>query len=207
MTTPRASLALLLLLPLLAAAARGETRTIDPGRSTMTVHVFKSGVLSAFGDNHEIRAPIVSGKAGDEGGTPRVELTVDARKMTVLDPELSPKKRAEVQERMLGPEVLDVANHPEIRFRSTKVEPLGQGRWRVEGTLELRGRSAPLRFEVTGSEGLFRGTAALKQTAFGITPITVAGGTVRVKDEVKVEFAIATTPAATGSAGGGSPSR
>ena len=30
-----------------------------------------------------------------------------------------------------------------------------------------------------------------KQTAFGITPGTVAGGTVKVKDLVKVEFDIA----------------
>jgi len=31
----------------------------------------------------------------------------------------------------------------------------------------------------------------LKQTEFGITPVKVAGGTVKVKDEVKVAFSIA----------------
>jgi hypothetical protein len=31
----------------------------------------------------------------------------------------------------------------------------------------------------------------LKQTDFGITPVTVVGGTVKVKDEVKIEFEIA----------------
>jgi hypothetical protein len=30
----------------------------------------------------------------------------------------------------------------------------------------------------------------LKQSAFGIEPIRIAGGTVKVKDEVKVEFDI-----------------
>jgi hypothetical protein len=36
----------------------------------------------------------------------------------------------------------------------------------------------------------YRGAATLKQTDFGITPVTVAGGTVKVKDEVKIEFEV-----------------
>jgi hypothetical protein len=32
----------------------------------------------------------------------------------------------------------------------------------------------------------------LKQRDFGITPVSVAGGTVKVKDQVKIEFDIAT---------------
>jgi hypothetical protein len=38
---------------------------------------------------------------------------------------------------------------------------------------------------------LYQGTAVLKQTGFGIAPETVAGGTVKVKGEVKVAFSIA----------------
>jgi hypothetical protein len=38
----------------------------------------------------------------------------------------------------------------------------------------------------------YRGSASLKQTAFGITPITIAGGAVKVKDEVSIEFDIVT---------------
>jgi len=38
---------------------------------------------------------------------------------------------------------------------------------------------------------LYQGAAVLKQTGFGITPVKVAGGTVKVKDEVKVAFSIA----------------
>ena len=32
------------------------------------------------------------------------------------------------------------------------------------------------------------GSTSLKQTDFGITPISIAGGTVKVKDEVRIEF-------------------
>jgi hypothetical protein len=33
----------------------------------------------------------------------------------------------------------------------------------------------------------------LKQSEFGITPISLAGGTVKVKDEMKIDFDIVTT--------------
>lgn len=176
---------------LLSASVNGETWAIDAQKSTLTVHVFKSGLFSAFGDNHEVKASVASGSVSD-GEKPQVEIEVDARQMTVLDPDLAPAKRAEVQKRMLGPEVLDVAKFPEIRFKSTAVHSTGEGRWRVEGVLALHGKSVPLSLEVTGSKERFRGSATVKQRAFGIEPISVAGGTVKVRDDVKVDFEIVT---------------
>lgn len=172
---------------LASGPALGEKRAIDAKRSTITVHVGKAGILSAFGDNHEIRAAVASGTVED-GSTPSVELTVDAKGMKVIDPGLAEGKRSEVEARMLGPEVLDVAHHAEIRFRSTSVKAAGEGRWRVEGTLELRGKAAPLAFDVTAGDGRVKGTARVSQRAFGIEPISVAGGTVKVKDEVRIDF-------------------
>jgi len=183
-------LALVLASAAVAWPVRGETRAIDLKRSSLTVHVFRSGLLSAFGDDHEIRAPTTSGEVED-GDAPAVEISVDARSMTVLDPDLAPAKRSEVQKRMLGPDVLDVAQFTEIRFRSTLVKPLAPGRWRVEGVLMLHGRSRPLSFEVTETNGTVRGSATLSQRAFGIQPISVAGGTVKVRDDVQVDFEIA----------------
>ncbi len=180
---------------LVCRSVDAETRAIDLERSSLTVHVFKSGLLSALGDNHVVRAPISSGTV-EEGSPPGVEITVDTRRMTVLDPDLAPAKRGEVQERMLGPEVLDVSRFPEIRFRSTAVKPLGAGRWRVEGLLALHGRSAPVSFDVTEEKGEFRGSARFAQRTFGIEPISIAAGTVKVKDEVTVDFEIATRPGA-----------
>jgi hypothetical protein len=179
---------------LATSAAHGEARTIDAKRSTMTVHVGKTGLFSAFGDNHVVRAPIASGKV-EEGPPASVELTVDARGMTVLDPDFAPEKRAEVQKRMLGPEVLDVEKHPEIRFRSKSVTDAGNGHFRVEGVLELRGKSGPVAFDVSAADGRVKGSAVVSQKAFGIQPIRVAGGTVNVKDELVIDFDIVTEPA------------
>jgi polyisoprenoid-binding protein YceI len=107
-----------------------------------------------------------------DGEKPSVEIAVDARQMTVLDPDLAPAKRAEVQKRMLGPDVLDVAKFPKIRFKSTAVRTLGEGRWRVDGALALHGPSVPLSFEVTGAKERFHGSATVSQRAFGIKPIS-----------------------------------
>jgi len=61
----------------------------------------------------------------------------------------------------------------------------------VHGNLALHGKDHLIAVEVTLKDERYRGSATLKQTDFGITPVTVAGGTVKVNDEVKVEFDIA----------------
>ncbi len=172
------------------ATGSSNSRKIDGARSTITVHVYKSGFLSAFGHNHEIQAPIQSGEV-KESDSPSVELRVDARKLEVIDPEVSEGTRAQIQRTMNGIQVLDVGQFPEIRFQSISVEPKAPGHWIVHGNLALHGRERPIAVEVTLTGERYRGSASLKQTDFGITPIMVAGGTVKVKDEVKIEFEIA----------------
>jgi polyisoprenoid-binding protein YceI len=110
--------------------------------------------------------------------------------MKVLDPDVKPSDRAEVQSTMLGPKVLDAERFPEIRFRSTRVTREGDA-WRVEGELSLHGQTRPVTLRVSGSGGLYIGSLKLKQTAFGIQPVTAGGGTVKVKDELQLDFHIA----------------
>ena len=92
---------------------------------------------------------------------------------------------------MLGAEVLDVGRFSEIQLQSTGVEPSGTDHWVIHGNLDLHGQTHPISFEVTLKGGLYQGTTVLKQTGFGITPVKVAGGTVKVKNEAKVAFSIA----------------
>jgi polyisoprenoid-binding protein YceI len=185
----RLLLTLLCLIPLVGSPKDPpQSAAIDTDQSTLLIHVAKSGLFSFAGDNHEVRAPIASGSVNESAGS--VELKVAAGKLTVLDPALSPAKRAEVQQRMLGAEVLDVVHYPEILFRSDRVEPLKENEWTVRGSLSLHGHTHPVTIHVIRTVGHYRGTAALKQTDFGITPISVAGGTVKVKDELKIDFDI-----------------
>jgi polyisoprenoid-binding protein YceI len=176
--------------PTWPAAAGTDARKIAGPQSTMTVRVSKTGFFSAFAHNHEIEAPIESGEV-KESESPSIELRVDARKMRVLDPEASQDTRAQIQKTMQGPEVLDVDHFPDVRFQSNTIEARGAGHWVVHGKLDLHGQAHPVTVDVTLKDGFYRGSATLKQTAFGITPASIAGGTVKVKDEVKVEFQIA----------------
>jgi hypothetical protein len=175
-------------LPWFVAAGPGG-RAINAEKSSIRVHVYKTGFFSAFAHNHEVEAPIESGEVTETGNL-SVDLHVDARKLHVLDPEASTDTRAQIQATMQGSQVLDADRYPEIDFHSTTVEPDGTDHWRVSGNLDLHGQTHPVVIEVNFKDGAYRGAAALKQTAFGITPVTVAGGTVKVKDELNIEFQI-----------------
>jgi polyisoprenoid-binding protein YceI len=175
---------------LLTTAGTAQSAKIDTLRSTMTVKVGKSGLFSSFGHNHEIRAPIASGSIV---GTTSVEMAVDARRMQVLDPDLSPKDRAEVQRTMQSAAVLDSERFPEIRFVSRAIAVASaENGYRVTGELTLHGVTRPVTVEVREHGGHYTGSVKLKQTQFGMKPVTVAGGTVKVKDEVEVVFEIVT---------------
>jgi hypothetical protein len=49
--------------------------------------------------------------------------------------------------------------------------------------LALRGRLNPVAVDVALKDGHYLGSATIKQRDFGITPVSIAGGTVKVKDE------------------------
>jgi hypothetical protein len=187
--TFRSSAALLLATVVGTTALQAGGRPIDTDRSTLTVFVSKSGLFSAFADDHIIKAPIAAGSIATDSPL-GVEISVRSANLIVLDPKLPPDKRADVQSRMVGPEVLDTGKYPEITFRSTAVEPAGPDRWTVTGRLSIHGQSRETTFPVALKDGRYRGTVVVKQRDFGIAPISIAGGAVKVKDELKVDFDI-----------------
>ncbi len=170
-----------------SAADSSIAGAIDTEKSVITVRVFKAGFFSAFAHDHEISAPIEQG--GFNEGNTSVEVKVDARKLRVVDKEISERDRAEIQQTMLGPKVLDSEKFPEIRFRASGgADRPRLGRLTIEGELTLHGQTHPVRVEVIGMNGHYHGTAQLKQKDFGIAPISLGGGTVKVKNELRVEF-------------------
>jgi polyisoprenoid-binding protein YceI len=174
---------------LLAAVAltlcvRGNPQTNTP-RSTINVHVHKAGLFSGFAHDHVITAPIASGTLDAKAMT--IHITVAAKQMKVVDPGVSDKDRTEIQATMLGPKVLDPDKYPEIRFQSSHVEKTGD-HYRVTGKLELHGASRDLSFDVTGGPDHYQGKTKLKQSDFGIEPISMGGGTIKVKDELEIEI-------------------
>jgi polyisoprenoid-binding protein YceI len=131
---------------LLWTADASSQKAIDTERSVLTVRVYKTGLLSALGHEHEIRAPIQKGTF-DEGKN-TVEFVVVARTLRVLDSDVSEKDRTEIQSTMLGPKVLDSAKFHEIRFHSTDVSRAGEDRWILHGDLTLHGQARPVKVDV-----------------------------------------------------------
>ena len=183
-----ALLVFILILAVSHSSVAQSRREIDTEKSVLTVRVYKTGLFSAFAHDHEVRAPIQGGSFDEQKRT--VEFKVNSREMKVLDPGVSESDRSQVQQTMLGPKVLDSDHFGEISFRSTSVESGVPNKWRVQGELTLHGQTRPVTVEVEGSSGRYRGSARLRQTEFGIAPISIGGGSIKVKDEILIEFEI-----------------
>jgi len=177
--------------PFLAAIAMvsAQDGTIDVQHSTITIHVGKSGMLSAAGHDHTISAPISSGTIR-ESPAPYVEFTVATAKMNVQpDPKIDAKTQAQIQKDM-EEMTLETAKFPEITFRSSRIEKLADGQWKVAGNLSLHGVTKPVTLAVTQTGESYEAHTTLKQTDFGIKPVSVGGGMIKVKNEIEINFKI-----------------
>ncbi len=180
---------LLTLLPIMACQlAAAQAVPIDSARSKLTIHVEKSGLFSAFAHNHIIEAPIASGQLDVEKKS--ATLSFNAKEMKVLDEGVKDSERAEIDQTMKSDKVLDVAHFPEIRFASTNITPQDGNRYQVRGDLTLHGVTKPVELPTTLANGRYTGSVKMKQTDFGIAPVSVAGGTVKVKDVIEIVFEI-----------------
>ena len=182
----RSSLFLLTAVSIVATAA--ET-AIDVEHSTIRIHVGKAGLFSAAGHEHWVDAPITDGSLQES--PPQISFKVDATRMKVEgDPSLSAEKQAEVQ-RTMQSQVLESDKYAEITFRSTSIRATGGNTWEALGDLTLHGQTRPVTAKVEKQQGSYVGRCQLKQTDFGIRPVRAAGGTVKVKDQLDIEFSIA----------------
>jgi polyisoprenoid-binding protein YceI len=157
-------------------------------KSMITIHVGKTGMFSGFGHNHTVTAPV--SRATIDPKNPSVEIVVISKELKVVDTEVSDSDRAKIQSTMLGPDVLDSDKYPEIRFKSTRIQQTSPQHYQVTGTLALHGTMKQIAFEVSGTPDHYQGKTKLNQTDFGIKPVSVVGGTVKVKDQLELEFDI-----------------
>jgi polyisoprenoid-binding protein YceI len=100
---------------------------------------------------------------------------------------------------MLGKDVLDAVQYPQIKFSSSGVRSKSGSNanldLQIEGTLSLHGTAKPItipvRLQVENGGALTADAeVSLLQSDFGITPYKAVGGTVKVKDKLKLTFHI-----------------
>lgn len=193
--------------PIVASAgpgpAEGARYRIDAGESRFIVRAFAGGFLSAFAHDHTIAIRDVTGETDFTYGTVEpasLRITIKADSLAVTD-KVSESDRKKIEGTMRD-EVLEVSSYPTITFKSTSVNASKNGgaqfQARIAGELTLHGVTKPLTITAQldfGDKVLrAKGAFSLKQSAFGIKPVSVAGGTIKVKDELKFTFEIVARP-------------
>jgi polyisoprenoid-binding protein YceI len=170
---------------------------IDANASRFTVQAFATGLLSSFGHNPTIGIRDFSGEMECEPETynnARVHVTVRTAAMEVLD-EMKSDDRRKLEQEMNGT-VLEIDRFPEVAFDSKQIsiQKLGADllRAQVAGDLTFHGTTQALSFDarVTRMADMLRisGEFPLRQSEYGIKPFSAAGGTLKLKDEIKFSF-------------------
>jgi polyisoprenoid-binding protein YceI len=202
---PVALIAAIVASALPAGPGSGPGFDVLPAGEGIRVHVAKRGLFSAFAHDHDFEVTRWRGSAEVPDGDPGravLELALAADSLRDRESGLSSDDRRKVDAQAAGPDVLDSAHAPEIAFRSEGVTLAGAGtaplRGTMHGRLTLRGRTRPVdvTFEAIREADGWRvsGRGRFRQSEFGIRPFSGFGGTVAVKDEVEVTFALALRP-------------
>jgi polyisoprenoid-binding protein YceI len=180
--------------------------TIDAANSQVVILVGKTGFFGFAGHAHEVVAPGVRGRVSvdlADWQQANVSLEFDASALRVTGKGETPADAATVQQVMLGEQVLDAKRFATVAFQSRHVTVTARtantADVTIEGDVTLHGATRPMtiRANVTldaGDHFTARGTFKLKQTDFGMVPVTAAGGTIRVKDELDIQFVLRGSP-------------
>jgi polyisoprenoid-binding protein YceI len=180
---------------------------IDPARSIVTLLVYRAGPLARLGHNHAVTVANETGvvwvstaleSSGFEIHVPVAALVVDdpqarAAAGTEFPGSVPDAARSGTTTNMLRAEVLDAEHYPEVVVRSTR----STGTWQramCHVTVRLkdieREYEVPVTLAVAGDSVTASGALQLRQTDFGITPFSVAGGAIQVADTVDLRFHI-----------------
>jgi len=178
---------------------QAQQYAIDPEMSRFTVRAFTSGMLAAMGHSPTLAVRDFTGQAEFAPGSldaAALHIKIKASSLNVTN-KVSDEDRSEI-ERTMNQEVLEVARYPEISFESSNVSAskVGNGQYLVNlvGELSLHGvtKTEPVSAQVAlvGDTLRAHGEFSLLQTAYGIKPVSIAGGTLKLKDELKCSFDI-----------------
>jgi polyisoprenoid-binding protein YceI len=123
-----------------ARAAGTQTWNIDPVHSNISFSARHMMISDVKGEFDKFSGTITAND--DDPKSVEITATIDASSINT---------RAEKRDNHLkSPEFLDVAKFPTITFKSVKIEPDGDRKWKVTGNLTLHGVTKLVVLEVTG---------------------------------------------------------
>jgi polyisoprenoid-binding protein YceI len=170
---------------------------VDARASKFTVQAFATGFLSAMGHNPTIG---IRNFSGDVHFSPEAlqgsdfRMSIQMASLAVQD-DIGDKDRRQI-ERLMNDQALETAKYPEAVYEApvVSVTKLGDALYSaaLEGKLTFHGvtRSQPVtaRIAVFGEMLRASGAFMLRQTDFQIKPVSVGGGALKLKDELKFSF-------------------
>jgi polyisoprenoid-binding protein YceI len=165
------------------------------------VQAFAGGLFSAFGHNPTF---VICDFGGDAQFSPAalesasLMMSVQPASLVVIG-DVSEKDKREMQ-RAIREDVLETSRYPEIIYESSSIaaKPVAENQFQVKinGRLSLHGvtREQTIVAQVTPDGEILRaeGEFSLRQSNYNIKLISVIGGTLKVKDELKFSFDIRT---------------
>jgi polyisoprenoid-binding protein YceI len=180
----------------------GTRYRIDAARGSFTVQAFAEGLLSFMGHNPTFAVRRYGGEIRFADGDKKVEsmfVAAEAESLSLRD-NVSQKDRTEIEKTMRDG-VLETGKFSEIYFVSKNItlSEKRDGKFAVtaNGTLSLHGETHPKTIEAEAeiNNGNIRasGEFSLRQSDFRIEQVKALGGTLKVKDEVKISFDITAT--------------
>ncbi|GAA3771156.1 YceI family protein [Streptomyces chiangmaiensis] len=171
------------------------TYGFGPPTGRLLIKTSRAGVGRKAG---HIEATQWSGNTVVVGNDPKkssVTLTVQTGSLTVregsggLKP-LTDANRAEIKKTLEGDTLLHTAKHPTITFRSTNITGTLQS-FEITGDLTVKGQTHPVTVHGAGDgDGMVRGWATLTQSTWGIKPYTAFLGTLKLADEIRIEYQV-----------------
>jgi polyisoprenoid-binding protein YceI len=168
---------------------------IEAGTSRFTVRGFASGLLSGLGHNPVVAIRDFSGDAHWDPGAPEkasLRLRIRTASLAVQN-DISDKDRREM-ERIMREEILETDKYPEIVFESISATANANNRVEIDGSLTLHGvtrrERLPAQLGVTGDILRGFGDFTIRQSDYRIKLASVAGGALKLKDELKFNFDI-----------------
>ncbi len=186
----------------------GRIYHIDPAQSELRILVYKSGPMASLGHNHVIVNRALAGWVKFSGtiSAASFSVTVPVAGFVVDDPQLRREEGADFPgeipddaksgtlKNMLGPAVLDAGQYPEVTVRSVNVID-ARGTLQATLAVSVSGREStlivPFTLVYSPDRLAANGALTVRQSALGLTPLSIFLGALRVQDEMRLKFKFA----------------
>jgi polyisoprenoid-binding protein YceI len=180
---------------------------IEPANSKLHILVYRGGTMARLGHNHVVSSRNLSGSiwqgtsldsSGFDIAVPVNDLVVDDNTARTAEGEdfplnVSDDAKQSTKANMLRDTLLDGARYPEIRITAVRVQgdaiaPVVIAALRIRD--QTRQVTVPVTLHTTDTSLQVRGAFEIKQSDFGITPLSIAMGALQVVDTLKIKFVL-----------------